>query len=189
MANSILDGLYRLLAETIVLPDHPLRAKLDALLAGLAQDLQSDAALRAKVGRLKARLLENPEMAAWLETLWTSTKASALQKLAQASSQNASFPAPESQLAQSLQALGQALLQDAALANALNRFARRTLAGGAVRYGDSLVTLVSDTIRGWDTATVTARIEGAVGRDLQFIRINGTVVGGLVGLALHALAG
>jgi len=54
-------------------------------------------------------------------------------------------------------------------------------------YGGGIVKLVSETVRGWDAETVTLRLEGAVGRDLQYIRINGTLVGGLVGLALHAI--
>jgi uncharacterized membrane-anchored protein YjiN (DUF445 family) len=57
----------------------------------------------------------------------------------------------------------------------------------AASYGGSIVSLVSDTIRGWDARTVTERLEAAVGRDLQYIRINGTLVGGLVGLVLHFL--
>jgi uncharacterized membrane-anchored protein YjiN (DUF445 family) len=57
----------------------------------------------------------------------------------------------------------------------------------AQSYGSSIVKLVSETIRGWDARTVTARLEAAVGRDLQYIRINGTLVGGLVGVAIHAL--
>ena len=69
----------------------------------------------------------------------------------------------------------------------LNQFARRAVAGMAASYGGSIVKLVSETIRGWDAGTVTARLESAVGRDLQYIRINGTLVGGLVGLAIHSL--
>jgi uncharacterized membrane-anchored protein YjiN (DUF445 family) len=57
----------------------------------------------------------------------------------------------------------------------------------AASYGGSIVSLVSDTIRGWDARTVTERLEAAVGRDLQYIRINGTLVGGLVGLLLHVI--
>ena len=57
----------------------------------------------------------------------------------------------------------------------------------AASYGGSIVKLVSETVRGWDARTVTARLEAAVGRDLQYIRINGTLVGGLVGLVLHVL--
>ena len=55
------------------------------------------------------------------------------------------------------------------------------------RYGAQIVALVSDTVKRWDAGTVTDRIESAVGRDLQFIRINGTLVGGLVGVTLHAI--
>ena len=68
----------------------------------------------------------------------------------------------------------------------LNRFARRTAVGVATRYGGNIVRLVSETVRRWDARTVTDRIESAVGRDLQFIRMNGTIVGGLVGVAIHA---
>jgi uncharacterized membrane-anchored protein YjiN (DUF445 family) len=57
----------------------------------------------------------------------------------------------------------------------------------AASYGGSIVKLVSETIRGWDARTVTNRLEAAVGRDLQYIRINGTLVGGLVGLILHVI--
>jgi uncharacterized membrane-anchored protein YjiN (DUF445 family) len=57
----------------------------------------------------------------------------------------------------------------------------------AAGYGSSIVRLVSDTVRSWDARTVTNRLEAAVGRDLQYIRINGTLVGGMVGLVLHAL--
>ena len=60
-----------------------------------------------------------------------------------------------------------------------------TAAGVATRYGDQIVTLVSETVKRWDATTITGRIENAVGRDLQFIRINGTLVGGLVGMTLH----
>ncbi|MFN5759445.1 MAG: DUF445 family protein, partial [Sphingomonadaceae bacterium] len=64
---------------------------------------------------------------------------------------------------------------------------RRAAVGAAASYGDGIVTLVSDTIRSWDVQRVTDRVEAAVGRDLQYIRINGTLVGGLVGLAIHAI--
>ena len=59
--------------------------------------------------------------------------------------------------------------------------------GMAASYGGSIVRLVSDTVRGWDARTVTARLEAAVGRDLQYIRINGTLVGGMVGVVLHVV--
>jgi len=69
----------------------------------------------------------------------------------------------------------------------ITRSPRRTVVGISVRYGDQIVRLVSETVKRWDAATVTDRIEGAVGRDLQFIRINGTLVGGLVGVVIHVI--
>ena len=59
--------------------------------------------------------------------------------------------------------------------------------GVATRYGDQIVRLVSETVKRWDAQTITDRVESAVGRDLQFIRINGTLVGGLVGMTIHTL--
>jgi len=91
------------------------------------------------------------------------------------------------QIGESLAELGRALQQDGRLQVLVNRFSRRTLVGVATRYGENIVRLVSETVRRWDAQTVTDRIEGAVGRDLQFIRINGTLVGGLVGVAIHAI--
>jgi uncharacterized membrane-anchored protein YjiN (DUF445 family) len=87
----------------------------------------------------------------------------------------------------SIEQLGRTLLDDARLQLLVNRFARRTLVGSVSRYGDEIVRIVSETVKRWDTRTVTDRIEGAVGRDLQFIRINGTLVGGLVGVLIHVV--
>ena len=83
--------------------------------------------------------------------------------------------------------LGQALREDSGLQRQINRFARRTAVGIATRYGGQIVQLVSETMKRWDARTVTDRIENAVGRDLQFIRVNGTLVGGLVGVLIHLL--
>ena len=91
------------------------------------------------------------------------------------------------EIGHSLAELGATLQQDPALQMQINRFARRTLVGVVNRYGEQIVGLVSHTVKSWDASTVTGRIESAVGRDLQFIRINGTLVGGLVGVPIHFL--
>ena len=62
---------------------------------------------------------------------------------------------------------------------------RRAAGGIAASYGHGIVKLVSETVRAWDAQTVTDRLEAAVGRDLQYIRINGTLVGGLIGVLIH----
>jgi uncharacterized membrane-anchored protein YjiN (DUF445 family) len=180
LASSVIDGLYKLLAEVIVDPDHPLRAKVEEGLAKLGGDLRQDAELRAKVERFKDELLANPAVAAWWQGVWERLRTGLIARLRQPGS------ALGGQLGEALGELGATLRDDPALQAQVNRFARRTLVGMATRYGDQIVRLVSETVRRWDARTVTDRIEGAVGRDLQFIRINGTLVGGLVGVAIHA---
>jgi uncharacterized membrane-anchored protein YjiN (DUF445 family) len=180
LANSVLDGLYKLLAEVLVDPDHPLRGKLDEGLAKLAHDLLHDDETREKVERMKNELLDNPAVATWWIAVWERIRASLIK--------TARDPAGSlgCQLGESLAELGKVLRDDPRMQLQLNRFARRTAVGVATRYGGQIVRLVSETVRRWDARTVTDRIEGAVGRDLQFIRMNGTLVGGLVGVAIHA---
>lgn len=181
LANAVLDGLYKLLAEMIVQPDHPLKLKVESMLEELAGKLVNDPATRLKVERAKLDLLSNPAVSAWWQSVW--------ERLRHAMIQAARNPdtALGARISGMLGELGEALRKDPALQLQLNRFARRTLVGVVSRYGDQIVRIVSETVKRWDAQTVTARLEGAVGRDLQFIRINGTLVGGLFGLVIHAV--
>ncbi|RPF71338.1 DUF445 domain-containing protein [Aurantiacibacter spongiae] len=181
IANSVLDGLYRLLAEVLVDPQHPLRRKVEEGLQKLARDLQHDPATRAKVEAMKNDLLANPAVSAWWMGVWERIRHALIDTIRDPGR------ALGGQLGSSLSELGETLRSDPALQLQVNRFARRTLVGVVNRYGEQIVGLVSTTVKGWDARTVTGRIEGAVGRDLQFIRINGTLVGGLVGVVIHAV--
>ena len=181
LANSVLDGLYKLLAEVIVDPQHPLRGKIEEGLAKLAQDLQNDPELRGRVERMKGELVGNPAVSTWWQGVWERLRTGLLERLRRPAGDGSS------QLGEALQELGRHLRDDPALQHQINRFARRTLVGISVRYGDKIVQLVSETVKRWDGETISGRIEGAVGRDLQFIRVNGTLVGGLVGVVLHMI--
>lgn len=181
LANSVLDGLYKLLAEVIVDPQHPLRGKIEEGLAKLAQDLQNDPELRGRVERMKGELVGNPAVSTWWQGVWERLRTGLLERLRRPAGEGSS------QLGEALEELGRHLRDDPALQHQINRFARRTLVGISVRYGDKIVQLVSETVKRWDGETISGRIEGAVGRDLQFIRVNGTLVGGLVGVALHVI--
>jgi uncharacterized membrane-anchored protein YjiN (DUF445 family) len=184
LANGILDGLYKLLAETVVIEDHPLRLKIEEGLSALADALVNDPVMQARVEAMKRDVLANPAFAAWLDGLWERGR---MQILRAVRSSGRAGTDGDDRIGASLAELGRALQHDVRLQTLVNRFARRTLVGVATRYGGEIVRLVSETVRRWDARTVTARIEGAVGRDLQFIRINGTLVGGLVGVAIHAV--
>ena len=181
LSNAIIDGLQKMLDDMATDPDHPLRAKAEEGLATLAHDLQHDPKMQTRVANLRDEILENPAMRKWLDGLWESGRAALLR----------SARDPDAALAgkfgDALRQLGDTLQNDEKLRTTINRFARRTAVGVTAGYGDGIVKLVSDTVRGWDAETITGRVENAVGRDLQFIRVNGTVVGGLVGVALHAV--
>ncbi|MBX7528305.1 DUF445 domain-containing protein [Qipengyuania vesicularis] len=181
LANSVIDGLYKLLAEVLVDPEHPLRDKIEEGLEEFAKGLREDPELQARVERIKVELLNNPAIASWWQSVWERIRARLIRSIRESGGTGGGY------LGESLAELGEALRDDLRLQQQVNRFARRTAVGVAQRYGDQIVQLVSETVRRWDATTLTDRVESAVGRDLQFIRINGTLVGGLVGLTLHFL--
>lgn len=181
LADAIIDGLRRLTIDMAIDPYHPLRAKAEEGMAQLAWDMRYDPDMRARVEDWKNQIVENKAVTDWVEGLWENMRAGLLKAARDPDG------AMAGKFGDAVRALGETLQQDARLKGAINQFARRAAVGAVARYGDGLVTLVSETIRGWDAHTVTGRLEGAVGRDLQYIRINGTLVGGLVGLAIHAI--
>lgn len=183
ISANVLDGLYKLLAEVLVDPDHPIRFKIEEGLQKLAQDLQHDPETRERVEDMKRELVENPAVGEWWMGVWERLRRSLIRRARSADTQLGN------DMRIALVDLGKALKQDQRLQEQINRFARRTAAGVATRYGSEIVTLVSETVKRWDATTITGRIENAVGRDLQFIRINGTLVGGLVGTTLHFITG
>jgi uncharacterized membrane-anchored protein YjiN (DUF445 family) len=181
LANAIIDGLRKLSIDMAVDPTHPVRLKAEEGLADMAARLQHDPELRAKVEEMKNEIIGNKAVASWIDGLWEKTRAGLL---------NAARN-PEATMAgkfgEALRQLGATLQADPRLKATINQFARRAVVGAVASYGTGIVALVSDTIRGWDAQTITNRLEGAVGRDLQYIRINGTIVGGLVGLLIHTV--
>ncbi|MEN2786254.1 DUF445 domain-containing protein [Sphingomonas qilianensis] len=179
LSNKIIDGLKGLLQQMGENPDHPLRERAEEALATLAEDLQHSEAMAARVDALKLAMLENPAMQRWINGLWEQARGAML-RIARD---------PEKllggQVGEALRQLGETLQREPRLRATINRFVRRAVVGTAADYGDAIVRLVSETVRGWDAETITGRLENAVGKDLQFIRVNGTLVGGLVGVAIH----
>jgi uncharacterized membrane-anchored protein YjiN (DUF445 family) len=181
LADAIIDGLRRLTIDMAVDPYHPLRAKAEEGLAKLAADMQHDPEMRAKVEELKNEIIANKAVTDWIDSMWERTRASMLKAARDPDATMAG------KFGETIRQLGQTLQEDVRLKQTINQFARRAVVGAVASYGSSIVGLVSETIRGWDARTVTDRLEGAVGRDLQYIRINGTLVGGLVGLLIHTV--
>jgi uncharacterized membrane-anchored protein YjiN (DUF445 family) len=181
LAEGIIDGLRKLTIDMAVDPDHPLREKAEEGLAALAWDMQHDPEMRARVEGWKNEIIANKAVTDWVGGLWETSRAGLLKAARDPDA------AMAGKFGEALRQLGETLQQDARLNKAINQFARRAVVGMVASYGTGIVTLVSETVRGWDARTVTDRLENAVGRDLQYIRINGTLVGGLVGLTIHTI--
>jgi len=163
-------------------PNHPFRVAVDTYLAKLADDLQSDPAIMAKAERIKEHLLANPSVAPAVVEVWGSVRDSI----------GAALDDQDSGLWQRaddwLADAAHQLATDPALRSRLDERVVDAVGFLVDTYGEELATVISATVDRWDAEEASQRIELFVGRDLQFIRINGTVVGCLAGLAIHAVS-
>jgi uncharacterized membrane-anchored protein YjiN (DUF445 family) len=180
--EKIVGGLRSFIADVVADPRHELRAHLDERLAETIERLQSDPSMIARGEALKEELLAHPELRAWTASLWTDAKATLATQAAD----------PDSPLRQRLEraiaALGERLAVDPALQAKVDSGLSR-LAGYVLdEYADTLSEIIRATVARWDPSVVTNQLELLLGRDLQFIRINGTVVGGGIGLVLHVIS-
>lgn len=182
IAEKIIDAIRNLLYEVAGDPHHPMRLRVTKGLQDFAFDLKHLPETRERVEAIKNELVDHPEVGKYLGGLWSSLKTAILRAV------NDPDAALAGRLGEAAHKLGETLEADPKLRAAVNLYARRAIVGMVAEYGDELVRIVSDTIRGWDAQTVTDRIENAVGRDLQYIRVNGTLIGGLVGLTIHTVS-
>jgi uncharacterized membrane-anchored protein YjiN (DUF445 family) len=174
-------GVQQFLEEVGEDPRHELRRAYDARLRAYVHALRTDPATAARVEELKKELLEHPAVRAWSGSLWTQMKNAVLAAAAD----------PESELrgrvAGLIREAGRRLQTDPTMRDLVQRQSRR-LAGYLVeRFSGDLAALVGTTVARWDTEETSRRIELQVGRDLQWIRVNGTVVGGLAGLLIYTI--
>lgn len=163
-------------------PHHSMRLSIDRWLEKFAADMQSDAAMIAKVEAMKHSLLGDAQLRELAATSWSSIKAALIDAMEN----------PDSELRKSLIAalrdLGTRLRDDARLAAKVNGWVSSAVVYVVENYSGQITSLITDTIARWDGKETSEKIELQVGRDLQFIRINGTVVGSLAGLAIFSVA-
>ena len=163
-------------------PDDEARLQFDAWIAGLPDRLETSPQLRERGERFKRDVLGSAGMREWTSSLWTHAKETLQTQAAD----------PESELrhrlADALAAAGRRLGSDRRLQDSLQRVVESGARALADQFHDELAGLVTGTIQRWDAAEASSQLELLLGRDLQYIRINGTVVGAGVGLTLHAIA-
>ncbi len=163
-------------------PRHRARLALDALLADLAHDLLHDEATQARAEQLKLRVLDHPQILVTATSLWSAFRTALMSALG-----DAEGPL-RLRARQELGAFGARLHGDVELRTRLDARAADLAVFLVGRYGDEVTAVITMTIERWDGKEAADKIELHVGRDLQFIRINGTIVGGLVGVLIHAVS-
>jgi len=181
VTRRVTSELVTWLAEIRAQPGHRARLAFDSMLIQLADDLQHDPETRERTERLKERLLDHPQVLESSIALWN-----ALRRALQASLLDPDGAVRE-RLARELTAFGVRLREDAELRGRIDGSAADLSVFVVDRYGAELTSVITHTVQRWDGREAARRIELHVGRDLQFIRINGTIVGGLVGLVIHAV--
>jgi uncharacterized membrane-anchored protein YjiN (DUF445 family) len=182
----VFDRLFTRLRHRLVAmaadPDDEARHQFEEWIAGLPDRLETSPELRERGERLKREVLASAGLRDWSSSLW--------QKAKEALRAQAADPESElrRRLADALVAAGRRLGSDRRLQEGLDRMVESGARALADQFHDELAGLVTGTIERWDAAETSSQLELLLGRDLQFIRINGTVVGAGVGLALHAIA-
>jgi uncharacterized membrane-anchored protein YjiN (DUF445 family) len=177
--RGVLDGLADTIEEIERDPRHPMRGWLEGLLRSFADELQNDPVTAAKLNVIVGQLIEDPQAQAVLREVVTDALLSVRESLSEGGLQQ--------RVGALVSSVGERLLYDPLFRERVQRVLDALVGHAVENYGDELTSLIRTQVAKWDATSASRRIELAVGRDLQFIRINGTVVGALAGLAIHAV--
>ncbi|WP_181919272.1 DUF445 domain-containing protein [Alkalilimnicola ehrlichii] len=180
VARAIIDGVEEWLGE-LAQRDNPVRMDFDKAVGELIDRLQASPEFHLRLEEFKAQLLASPELQQLLEAAWDQLRGMMLRELADPNSDLLSS------LTDSFRSLGKTLQNDADARRRLNGRLEVLVAETVVPFRHQIGRFISEVVRGWDARTVSERLESEVGRDLQFIRINGTLVGALVGCVLFVV--
>ncbi len=163
-------------------PDHPMRTAVDTFLMEFAQDLRTDPATIERAELVKQQVLAHPEFQTLVGSAWGTAKKMLLEAAEDPSSEL------RRRVCDGLVALGLRLTGDAELRSKVDTWLEGASSYVVSNYRGEITTLITDTVQRWDAEETSRKVELQVGRDLQFIRINGTVVGALAGLAIHTIS-
>jgi uncharacterized membrane-anchored protein YjiN (DUF445 family) len=162
--------------------DHPMRKAVDTFLLEFTEDLKTDPAMIERAEAIKLQVLEHPEVQILLGSAWGTAKKMLLDAAEDPSSEL------RHRVHAGLVAFGGRLIEDAELRSKVDNWLEGVARYVVANYRGEITTLITDTVQRWDAQETARKVELQVGRDLQFIRINGTVVGALAGLAIHAIS-
>ena len=175
------ERLIELSKEVQVDYEHPIRRSIERLLNRFAEQLQSDPVIIERINRAKMRLVDRPEVRHTISDIWITTKQTLREE---ASDSNSELRIRVTTL---LANFGKRIAADNELQQTIDLAIENATAHLVDTYRDEIAAIISDTVSRWDAGDTAKKIELQVGRDLQFIRVNGTIVGALAGIAIHAV--
>lgn len=182
LADKLAQALIGELRAILEQPDHPVRLGFDDKAREFIERLRADPALRRQVHEIKARFLEHPGVQSYVDGLVLEVREWLRGDLARDDSRLGAH------LRDALAGLGRTLAGDAELRASIDDHVLGAAGNLVLGLRDTLSAHIAQTVKSWDDATMVRELELSVGKDLQHIRLNGTLVGGLAGLALHAAA-
>ena len=182
VADRVVAALREIIAEIARDPAHPLRLRLDEVIARLARDLATSPEYREQIALHTRKLMDYPALHDYTAGVWHDVLASMHEDISSRDSHIKAW------LREATQAATRTLLRDEQLRCRLNEWMHNVVVEVVQAHQRDVGLLIADTVRDWDTETITRRIEQQVGEDLQYIRINGTLIGGLVGLAIYTIS-
>ncbi|WP_082860030.1 DUF445 domain-containing protein [Alloactinosynnema sp. L-07] len=162
--------------------NHPMRLTLDKFLTEFAGDMQTDPRVMERAEQVKHQVLDHPDVQTLIGSAWSTAKKMLLDAAEDPSSEL------RTRVRAGLMTLGERLVSDETLRTKADTWVEGAAAYVVLNYRDEITTLITDTVQRWDAEETSRKIELQVGRDLQFIRINGTVVGALAGLLIYTVA-
>ncbi|MFF5649854.1 DUF445 domain-containing protein [Streptomyces collinus] len=174
--------LLRFATEMRDMPGHPARGALDRFLTDFASDLQSDTDTRARIERLKGEVLGRGEVQDLIASAWTAVRSMIV---AAAEDERSEL---RLRVRASLLSLGSRMAAERKVQDKVDRWVEDAAVYVVTTYRKEITSLITDTVASWDAEHTTRKIEANIGRDLQFIRINGTVVGSLAGLLIYTVS-
>jgi len=180
IAERLISAAEEVLAEAAADPDHAWRRRFTELVGEYVVRLRTSPEYARRAEALKQALLVQPALARYLGSIWDEVRARIREDAARDDS------VIRANLRAALVRLGEALLADRAVREAINHSVRTVVNELVEDRRHQVGALIAQTVQSWDAGTMTERIERAIGRDLQYVRINGTLIGGVVGLVIHA---
>jgi uncharacterized membrane-anchored protein YjiN (DUF445 family) len=177
----VMQGIENFLTEVANDPVHPVRGRFDVAFRRMIEDLKHSPTMAEKADAVKAQLLEHPVADSAADALWDAIRRTT------AKWEAAPEGAPDA-LVRAVIRVGEQLLANPSLKQEIDDFLVETIAGVVEQNRHEVALLIEDTVTRWDPDLAASRVELAVGRDLQYIRINGTLVGGLAGLLIYTFS-